>query len=98
MVASKKERITIRQLCVSAERLRPGHDDEASPVDVDDSCAVAKAYSNLILVPTDPDLREIMILDMARYLLEFVCDLSSSASHSTTDDRKGCYSTLMDGV
>jgi hypothetical protein len=81
VVTSIKERSVVREICVIMYRIHPGHDDESVPVDTEDSRSVADAYSQSILSSTDQDPHRAMMLDMHRYLLEFVCDIASSVAH-----------------
>ncbi|KAG9126751.1 hypothetical protein FRC07_002086, partial [Ceratobasidium sp. 392] len=76
LVTDTQERDTIRLLCIQMYQLYDGHEDESEPVDLEDSRTIAHAYSQCIMFPVDPDPMSGMRLDMYRYLLEFVTDLT----------------------
>ncbi|KAG8720753.1 hypothetical protein FRC08_018294 [Ceratobasidium sp. 394] len=71
-----EERNHIRSLCVKMYEICPGHEDRSDIFDAGDSHAVIRAYSDCIMFPVDPDPKSGMRLDMFRYLLEFVSDLT----------------------
>ncbi|KAG8741033.1 hypothetical protein FRC10_003417 [Ceratobasidium sp. 414] len=76
LAASTEERNHIRSLCVQMYEIYPGHEDRSDIFDAEDSCAVIRAYSECIMFPVDPDPQSGRRLDMFRYLLEFVSDLT----------------------
>ncbi|KAG8720752.1 hypothetical protein FRC08_018293 [Ceratobasidium sp. 394] len=76
LVTSTGERETIRLLCIQMYQIHDGHEDESEPFDIDDSRTIAHAYNQCIMFPEDTDPLSGMRLDMYRYLLEFVSDLT----------------------
>ncbi|KAG9102349.1 hypothetical protein FRC06_002067 [Ceratobasidium sp. 370] len=76
LVTFTEERNHIRSLCVKMYEIYPGHEDRSNMFDAEDSRAVIHAYNECIMFPVDPDPKSGMRLDMFRYLLEFVSDLT----------------------
>jgi hypothetical protein len=61
--------------------IHDGHDDESEPFDLEDSRSVVHAYSQCIMFPVDTNPKSGMRLDMYRYLLEFVTDVTGPPLH-----------------
>ncbi|KAG8709698.1 hypothetical protein FRC09_000516 [Ceratobasidium sp. 395] len=76
LVTDAQERHTIRLLCIQMYHLYNGHEDESKPFDLEDSRAMVHAYNQCIMFSTDPDPLGGMKLDMYRYLLEFISDVT----------------------
>ncbi|KAG9107795.1 hypothetical protein FRC07_008575 [Ceratobasidium sp. 392] len=73
-----EERNHIRSLCVKSYEMYNGHQNNSIPFDMEDSRAVVHAYYQCVTSPIDPDPQSSRALDMFRYLIEFVSDLTDA--------------------